>query len=207
MLSVRGPCRQLLLSSELVAVQTPGPILHIVLRMVRRTVAMEFRLFVAVHAKHPFLVMNIGAPAVFAHKLGIHPSAVAESTGLALVSGNKPMPLNQTCAETAYCRTFHMAVPARRVAAPAGLLENLFIKYFRLRCREPSHDTVSLTGGCVMERLPVIGRDLSVAGAADLHVFRRPFDETRMSGFLARTGFIALVAKSASQSEMRVFPD
>jgi hypothetical protein len=56
---------------------------------------MHFTLFVAVHAHHSLLIMDIGCSAVFAGILGINPSTVTKGTGFSFVFLHKLMTFNQ----------------------------------------------------------------------------------------------------------------
>lgn len=199
--------RQFLLPAELVAIQTSGPVLHVVLRLVCRAVAMEVRLLVAVHAEHSLLVMNIGPPPVFACILRVNSSAVAEGAGLSLVFPDKAVSLDEPDADAFHCRSLHMAVAAGSVAAPAGSFKYFFVEDLRLSGCKPRPYAVPLAGARVMEGLCVIPGDVIMAAAADIKIFGGPPDQTRMGSGLFRTRFIALVAGGAAFLEMRILPD
>jgi len=130
MFAMRNLRRQLGLIAGLMAVFTGRTIFHMLLGRVSRTVTVQLRFFMAVHAQHTLLVMHIRCAAVFTGIFGIDTAAVTEGAGFPLVFFHKFMLRDESDADPAHGRGLDMAIAAGRVTAPAGLFKYFFIKGF-----------------------------------------------------------------------------
>src|SRR3989339_966691 len=126
------------------AVEAGRAVLPLLPGCVSLAVAVELGLLMAVHALHPFLVMDVRRPPIFAGILGINSPSVTEGAGLPFIPFYEPMSFQQPGADAADHRPFHMTVAAGGMAAPAGLFEDLLVKEFTFRRRKSFHHTVFL---------------------------------------------------------------
>lgn len=151
--------------------------------------------------------MDIRTSPVFACKLGINPSAVTEGAGLAFISFNEFVPLDEADADAADGRSLYVAAAAGGVATPAGLFENLRIELFELVGREPLHDAMALAYRRIVEGFFIVIGSLFVTHAAGLQVVRRSLDESFMGRFTIRRGVVTLVAEFAAHGKVDILSD
>lgn len=126
-------------------------------------VAVKFLFLVAIHAQHAFLIMDVRRTAVITCIFRIDATAVAKRAGFAFVLFNEFMFGNQSDADATHRRTFHMAIATGCVTAPAGFLEDFFIKRFQLFLGKPGHYTVSQPCCRIVQGLGIVVRNLFVA--------------------------------------------
>ena len=163
-------CIVRLLLSRRVTLETSWTVLPLLTGSISDTVAVEFRLFVAVHALHPFLVMDVRRSSIFTGILGIDSPSMAEGAGLTLVPFDEAMSFQQTGADAADHRPFHVTVAAGGMAASAGLFEDLLVKEFPFRRRKSLPHPMFLPRRCVMQGSRVGLGDILMAESTGFYV-------------------------------------
>ena len=101
---------------------------------------MELRLPVTVETGHALLIVNIRGPTVITGIFRVDAASMADGAGLAIVLLHELVSLDQPRADAADPGRRHVTIPAGRVAAPARLLEDLFVEYLTLFRGKPRHD-------------------------------------------------------------------
>jgi hypothetical protein len=169
-----------LIFSFLVARYAPGTIFDFLLGIVHHSVSVHFTLFVAIHTHHAFLIMNIGRSPVFTGKFRINTSAVTRGAGSAFILLDEFMALQKAGGNAGNRRRFDMTVAAGRMTAPAGLIKDLSIKGFEFFRRESMLDSFTLTKACIMKRLSIVIRDLSMTYGAGFKIIGWPGNKSRV---------------------------
>lgn len=204
-LGVGGSCGQPgFLAQFVVTVRANRPVFHILFGQVGIAIAVHIGFLVAIHAEHTLLVMHVGLPAVFTGIFGINPAAVAESAGFAFILLDEFVALDEADADPADRRRFDMATAAGGMAAPAGLLKNLFVELFQLRFRKTLYHTVALSRTGVVQCFLISARDFLVARGAGLQIVGRPFYKPLVGFFPGGAFEITLVTAFAAHGEMGI---
>jgi len=205
MLAMSNFRRHLGFVSQFMAVSAGGPVFYLLFGCICLAVSVKFSFFMAVHAQHAFLVMNVRRTAVFADVFRINTAAVTKCAGFAFIFLHKLMFCDQPNADPADRRPFDMAIPAGCMTAPAGFFKHLLVKCFQLLFGEAGHNAVSLTGCCIMQGLGVIVRNLFMTSHAGAQIVRRFFYHAFMRFFSFYFFGVSFVAKNAAHFEMRIF--
>jgi hypothetical protein len=153
MLEMGNACRQPYLISQLMTIQTGGPVLHFLLRFVHLSISMDLSLFVTIHAHQSFFIMDIGTAAILAGKFRVYSPAMAECARLSFVFFHETVPLDETDINPADLRGLYMAITAGSVTGPAGLFKNLSVKSYRFGLGKSLRNAISLAYGRIVERL------------------------------------------------------
>jgi len=113
---------------RLMAIRASRPILDGLLRQVLFPITMKFPLFMAVHAHHSFLIMNVRRTAIFTREFRIDATAVAERAGFSFIFFYEFMSLNEAETDPGNSRRFYMAPSTGSMAATARFLENMLVE-------------------------------------------------------------------------------
>lgn len=161
----------------------------------------------AIDAHFPFLIMDIRLAPIFARVFRIDPAAMTEGAGLAFISLNKSVPLDEADADPANGRSLHMAVAAGCVATPAGLLEHHCIEQFQLISRKPLHDALALADRRIVKGLLIIISNRFMTHTAGLQTIRRSLNESLVGSLLIHYCCVTLMAELAALGKVWIFPD
>lgn len=108
-----------LLAIRLVAIAAGRTVFYMIFGCISLAVAVKFLLLVAVHAKHPLLIMDIRGTAVFARIFRINPSTMAGRTGFTFIFFDKLMFGQQSGADAADRRGLDVTITAGCMATSA----------------------------------------------------------------------------------------